>query len=103
MSRYIEVETPGGLILAEIDDSEDLSGIELVGIREKLPTFAEACASLKRNADFILNVTGDLAPDEVEISCGIKVGAEGGNVFWGLAKTSGEATYSITLKWKVAK
>jgi hypothetical protein len=100
MSRYIPVETPGGTILAEVEDTEDVGGIELVSAKTKFPSFEEAAASLRANARFLLRAMNDLAPDEVEVSCGIKVGAEAGNAFWGLAKASGEASYTVTLTWK---
>lgn len=92
------VETPGGLLLAEIDVL-DKNGIDLVGIRDKFPTFENACLTLRQNAEQLLGIMHQLSPQEVEISFGIKVGVEGGNAFWGLAKASSEANYSIRLKW----
>ena len=100
MSQYIVVETPGGKIVAEVDAKADSGGISLVGIREKLPSFEDAAASLKKNAKYLLDLMTELGPDEVEIECGLKAGVEGGNSFWGLAKVSGEASYTVKLKWK---
>jgi hypothetical protein len=41
-----------------------------------------------------------LGPEETKVSFDIKVGVEGGTPFFGLAKASGEASYTVTLKWK---
>ncbi len=101
MSKYIPVETPGGTIWAEIDANSDNAGLVLTSVQDKaVESFEEVTNSLKKNAQFLLNSLAELAPTEVEVSCGIKVGAEGGNTFFGLAKASGEASYTITLKWK---
>jgi Trypsin-co-occurring domain 1 len=101
VSRYVLANSPGGEILVEADDAGDIipdtEGLEAV---RALPSFEEASASLKKNAEYLLQLFRDLSPDEVTISCGLKVGAEGGNSFWGLAKVSGEATYTITITWK---
>lgn len=101
MNNYVFVETPGGTICAEIERTEEVDEIILVSSRSKrFPSFHEACDSLKENAKHLLNTMKELSPDEVEVSCGIKIAAEGGNTFWGLAKTSGEAGFTVTLKWK---
>lgn len=103
MSNYVIVNTPGGQILAEVSESADSQGIELMGISDKLPTFEEASGALRQNAKHILDrllELQELIPDEVTISCGIKVGIEAGNAFWGLAKASSEASYDVVLTWK---
>ena len=103
MSNYATVDTPGGSILVELENTDNVDGIELASSRGSLPSFEEAGNSLKENAKYLLEIMKDLSPNEVEVSCGIKVGAEGGNILWGLAKTSGEASFTITLKWNDKK
>ncbi len=39
-------------------------------------------------------------PDEIEVSFGLKAGAEGGLAFFGIAKATAEANYSVTITWK---
>jgi hypothetical protein len=41
-----------------------------------------------------------VAPDEVEMAFGITVGAEAGTPFFGLAKASSEASYTVKIIWK---
>jgi hypothetical protein len=100
MERYIPVETPGGTIWVEVDGDIDPRGLTLTASSDKaFKTFKEAAQALKGNAQFLLDMLEDLSPEEMEIEFGIKVGAEAGTPFFGLAKTSGEANYTITLKW----
>ena len=105
MSQYTTIETPGGTIWVEVDDR--ISGNSLVPAgagNRALESFEEALNALRANAkealDAVTNPKFGLAPNEVEISFGITAGAEGGNTFFGLAKVSGEASYTVTLKWK---
>jgi Trypsin-co-occurring domain 1 len=104
MSRYLQMSTPGGELLVETGDDGDIlensEGLESAGVSERLPSFEEASTVLKKNAEYLLNIMRELSPDEVVVSCGITAGAEGGNTFWGLAKVSGQASYTLTIKWK---
>lgn len=100
MSRYIETQTPGGVIIVEVEDDGKKDGFKLVGAKDKLPTFEEASKALKKNARYLLDLLDEMAPDEIEVSCGIKAGVEGGSTFWVLAKASAEASYTVKLKWK---
>lgn len=107
MNRYVQAKTPGGEILVETDGGVDSlansEGLESVGATGRLPTFEDASAALKKNAEYLLTIMRELSPDEVIVSCGLKAGAEGGNSFWGLAKVSGEASYTLTIKWKASE
>ena len=102
MSQYIPVETPGGIFWAEIEETEEAHRITLTHVDPKkvLGSFEETAEALKKNASFLLESLEDLAPDEVTVAFGIKVGAEAGTPIFGLAKASGEASYTVTLKWK---
>ncbi len=98
MSHYIPVKTPGGVIWAEVEEKSE--GIETVSAKKALASFEETAEALKENAEFLLKTLESLAPQEVEVSFGIKAGAEAGTPFFGLAKASGEASYTVTIKWK---
>jgi hypothetical protein len=100
MSRYVPIQTPGGLVLAEVDDSNTSQGVVLTAKGEVFKDFEGAVNALKRNAAFLLESLEDLAPQEVEVSFGIKAGAEAGIAIFGLAKASGEASYEVKLTWK---
>ncbi|MBO0719813.1 MAG: hypothetical protein J2P41_03270 [Blastocatellia bacterium] len=96
------MKTPGGEMLVETDETlffNSDEGLESISAG-RLISFEEASAALKKNAEFLLSAMRELSPDEVCISCGLKAGAEGGNSFWGLARVSGEASYTLTIKWK---
>jgi hypothetical protein len=100
MTRYVPVETPGGKVWAEIEEA-DTEGIVLVtAYEDALKSFQEATNALKTNAAFLLESMATLAPQDIEVSFGIKVGVEAGTPFFGLAKASGEGSYTVTLKWK---
>lgn len=101
MSQYTTVETPGGIIWVEVDDQISKKALVPASTGNRaLTTFEEALTALKTNAKKVFDAVEELAPNEVEISFGIMAGAEGGNTFFGLAKVSGEASYTVTLKWK---
>lgn len=102
MNRYISVETPGGKIWAEIEESGE-AGLQLTGAGatgKVFRTFEEATDALKRNAQHLLNKLKDLGAQEMEVSFGIRVGAEAGTPLFGLAKASGDASFTVKLKWK---
>jgi hypothetical protein len=101
MKRYVPIETPGGTIWAEVEETDEVKGLQLVGIRdEALKSFQEAAGAMRDNAKFLLRILEELSPQEMEVSFGIKVGVEGGTPFFGLAKASGEGSYTVKLKWK---
>ena len=72
MNSFVATETPAGTILVEIDEAHS-DGIELLGIRDQLPSFEDACEAVKKNAIHFLETLQEIGPDEVEITCGIKV------------------------------
>lgn len=101
MNRYIPVETPGGLIWAEVEETDKSKNLTLTSSQDKtLRTFPETVKALRENAKFLLKTLEDLSPQEMEVSFGVKVGVEAGAPFFGLAKASGEGSYTVTLKWK---
>lgn len=91
--------TPGGAIAVELDGEK--TGLNMVSRRsDQLPSFEAALEAMKANAEHVLETVRRLQPDEVEICFGLKAGAEAGSTFWGLAKASGEASYTVKLVWK---
>lgn len=104
MNQFIPVETPSGIIWAEIEETPEAQGIILTGRADSaFRRFEDAARALKENADFLMKMFADLSPQEVTISFGISVGAEAGNPIFGLAKVSGQSSYSVTLKWQTGK
>jgi hypothetical protein len=103
MERFVPLEFYGSRALIEVDEGVKKVGIKLLGKGDKWPKFEDAVETMKRSAQFLKECVNALAPSEVELTCGLKVGVEGGNTFWGFAKTSGEATYSVRLKWSSEK
>lgn len=98
---YIPIKTPGGTIWAEIEDTDQADTPSLASIKDDaLRSFQESVEALKTNAQYVIQSLEALGPEEMEVTCGIKVGVEGGTPFFGLAKASGEASYTIKLKWK---
>jgi hypothetical protein len=101
MTQFVTVESPGGVIWVEIEQDDEVDNLTLSSTQERaLSSFQEATKALKSNAQYILKNLEDISPDKVEISFGIKVGAEAGSPFFCLAKASGEANYSVKITWK---
>jgi hypothetical protein len=98
MSKYIPVETPDGVIWVEVDANTDLSGFRLAG-RPVNQTFEESFEIIKNNARRLYTGVLEFAPQEVEVSFGIKFGAEAATPILALAKASAEASYTVTMKW----
>ena len=94
MNQFIPVETPSGIIWAEVEENSETQGIILTGRTDRaFHQFEDAARALKGNADFLIKMFADLSPQEVTISFGISVGAEAGNSnFW-----AGESERSIQL------
>lgn len=104
MSNFIPVQTPGGTIWVEVDEGVDFEKLELTGIHEKaLKNLEEMSEAIKNDAKFLLDKMAELSPAEVEISFGIKAGAEAGIPFFALAKASGESNFTFTMKWVNSK
>jgi len=101
MTKYITIETPGGLILAEVEDYADTESLNLTasGISSN-KSFEDAVEKLKETSRFVIKTMKDLSPNEVEISFGISVGAEAGIPFFALAKAKGESSITIKVNWK---
>lgn len=101
MGNFVQIDTPGGLIWAEVDFLDDKE-LKLLGAPQDKAsrTFRDAVDSLKANAQLIFQeLSSELGPSEIEISFGITVGVEAGSTLFGLAKASGEASYSVVMKW----
>jgi hypothetical protein len=85
------VETPCGVIWAETDGMEASERLELLARkREAFKDFGKTAEALRGNAEILLDLMRDLAHQEVEVAFGIKVGAEAGIPFFGLAKLVGK-------------
>lgn len=102
MAIFIPIETPNGTIWAEVDETPETGSLTLTSPKAHR-SFQEAVMVMKENAKNILSTLHELGPEEVEIAFGVKVGAEGGIPLFGLAKASGESSYSVKLTWKGKK
>ncbi|MBX2862680.1 MAG: hypothetical protein KTR27_03925 [Leptolyngbyaceae cyanobacterium MAG.088] len=101
MSRFLSVKTPGGPIWVEAPDVEDIESVELVANRRDIHNSFEASAeALKQNAEYLINLMSSLGPQEVEVTFGMSVGVEASTPVFALAQVNGEASYTVTLKWK---
>lgn len=89
-SILAEVEEPdqGGLIKASVGDT----------IAKAQQTLEKSLEKVKPAAQFVIQKLRELhdAPDEVQVSFGLKLSAEAGAV---LASGGVEANYIVTLKW----
>lgn len=110
MAHYIQFDAGDGTpILVEVDATEMPSGNGIVkaGLGEVLGntvasaqnTFHSALRVVRRNAEaFIFEMREmELAPDEIEVTFGLKATGELGN--FAIGKANGEANYTVRMKW----
>jgi hypothetical protein len=90
-SMLVEIEEPehGGLVKASRSDDV---------ITKAHQTLEKSLEKVKPAAQFVIQKLRELhdAPDEVQVSFGLKLSAEAGAV---LASAGAEANYTVTLKW----
>jgi hypothetical protein len=112
MADYIQfTAADGSTLLVEVDESEISAqrGVQKAGIREATGktiavaqnTFEQAIKqAITHNAQTFLEAVLGLSilPNEAEVSFGLKMTGEFGNV--AVAKAGGEANYTVTLTWK---
>ncbi len=112
MTDYIQFTSPDGnsmLVEVEEDEISSQQGVQKAGLREMASkTIAVAQTSfehavqqvIRYNAQvFLQSVTSlPLLPSEAEITFGLKITGEIGNV--AVTKAGGEANYTIRLTWK---
>jgi hypothetical protein len=92
----------GGTVFVETEPDQDTGA--LVGRNNAIAatqTFEQALSHLKPVADAVLEQVMALAsrPDEVLVELGVSLKAEAGVI---IAKTAGEGSLKLTLKWKKA-
>lgn len=111
MAEYIQFTSAGGIMLVEVEEGEVSSqkGVQKAGLREMAgktvaiaqTSFEDAIQqAIQNNARvFLQSVLGlPVLPSEAEISFGLKITGELGNVAVG--KAGGETNYNITLTWR---
>jgi Trypsin-co-occurring domain 1 len=112
MTDYIQFTSPDGnsmLVEVEEDEISSQKGVQKAGLREMAgKTIAVAQTSFEHaiqqvihyNAQvFLQSVTSlPLLPSEAEITFGLKITGEVGNV--AVTKAGGETNYAIRLTWK---
>jgi len=90
-SMLVEIEEPdqGGLVKASRSDNV---------VAKAYQTLEKSLEKVKPAAQFVIQKLRELhdAPDEVQVSFGLKLSAEAGAV---LASGGVEANYIVTLKW----
>lgn len=106
MKRLIEFPLEDGTtMLVEIDEPER-GGLVKASLGDKVAkaqqTLEKSLEKVKPAAQFVIQKLRELhdAPDEVQVSFGLKLSAEAGAV---LASGCMEANYTVTLKWTKEK
>ena len=103
MNAFVEFSMPdGSSIILESDGTEEelvKAGINKTGISKE--TFEDAIDKARKSGFLILQKIREEsidAPDEIELTFGIKASGELGNLV--IAKASLEANYTVKLTWK---
>jgi hypothetical protein len=97
------VSVSSQVVTYQLDDSttvmfevEPADGFRPAGSKEIAGKVREAIGPAVEAAQIVLDQVRKLAPDEVEVTFGIKVT---GGAQWIVAKAAGEASFEITLTW----
>jgi hypothetical protein len=112
MAKYVKYQTDeGGTVLIEVAEEEPKveSGVTRAGrpgerVRDTVvdaqAKLGEAMETVRLNAQTMIDKVKQLSdrPDEVEVTFGLKVMGELGNL--AVAKAGAEANYTVTLTWK---
>lgn len=112
MTQYIQFTTDdGGSILVQVEEEEvsPPPGLVKAGLLDKVKetvgvaqsTFTEAIKkTIKHNVDAFFESAQSLSepPTELEVTFGLKMTGEAGNV--AICKGSGEVNYSVKLAWR---
>lgn len=100
----IKISEVGGadvIIWAEVVEIEPSDSIVMTASDARVKTsFDTALNGLREAAKKAKECLDVLAPDELEVAFGITIGAEAGTPFFGLAKASSEASYTVKITWK---
>ena len=100
-TKFIKSVTPGGEFFIEVDSIDGFDEIVPTSSKDNSESnFDKAMQMLNKNTKFVIDNLKELGLDEIEVSCGLKMGVEGGNSFWGLAKVTSEANISVKVVWK---
>lgn len=111
MSKFMEIEGYDGPIFVEIDGKvSEETGMKAMRDelsrksggkppKHDLPSLPGFLETITINGKAIIEKMQTLSPNSVEVSFGIKLGAEAGTPVLGLAKVSGESNIGIKLTW----
>lgn len=101
MTRLVEFPLEaGGSVIVQVDETETgpvpAATPGEIAARARI-SFEEATARLRPIAQAVLAQVKDLGPREVTVELGLTFSAEAGVI---LAKTTGQGSCKVTLKWK---
>jgi hypothetical protein len=116
--HFLEFETGDGKMKVEV--SEELADVGPARVGRSKTSLAkgfdqmeqvpsELAEALKKaiapNAAAIAAACREsaLRPDKVEVTFGLKAGIEGGIAFFGVAKATAEANYTVKMAWSTAE
>lgn len=102
MATYVEYTLEdGSTLLVEVDESTegaikaaDSSGNLIIKAEKQ---FKDALASVKQSVKTLGHELSELAPDEVEVTFGVKTTGEAG--MFAVCKVGGEMNYEVKLRW----
>jgi hypothetical protein len=100
MGKFIPMETPGGVIWVESEESVDGTLLVTAHRNKAFRSFQDAVNALEANAQFLQSTLQELAPSSIEISYGIKAGVENNAPLFGLSNNIDAAHYNVRLKWE---
>ena len=107
MATFIEYELEDGTIILIEADEPPQSGLVQASrdkdgnvIKKAAKKFGDAFAGVKASVAAFRQELDELSVDEVEVTFGVKIAGELGNM--AIGKVGTEANYQVTLKWSNA-
>lgn len=104
MSSYKLFEFEGATVLFEDVSSSGENMVSATPPSIAIDKLKESLTPvIKFGKTIIEEASEKISPDEIELSLGIALSIESGNICWGVAKGSSETHFSIAMKWKKNK
>jgi len=100
MPKYLETKVSGHALFFEINTNDEISDSILLGKPNKSVSFEEILRDVNVTIKSVFDSLENTGIEEIEFEYGIRLGVKAGIPIWVISEASGEANFSIKVKWK---